>query len=317
MEKPQKSKNFPTQRKKKNWQVVGRDEKRKGTSMTTYEMRIDRLNFNTDINYDNIQAFSIGHESCILKFFKVIRNNELLKFIDKEKNLGKQIRIITPFIPERHLAEIKDVLAEINNIKCFHNSVIIVNDLGLMHYIHKMNENRQLCLGRNLLACFDYAPWGHRIYESEDLHIQKAVSQVSLYDDEKMDFFKKYNVTETEADVTKRTVKSLKEIQKSGFRVNIYKSSFTYGLQRSCYIKRYNIDQGCSGMECEYSEKLDLDELWCRAEFYKEQENINFPSPLYIRGNQIYGRAHDIPCDWADSIIISPEQNNTYKGADI
>lgn len=281
--------------------------------MNTYEMRIDQENFNTDINYDNIQAFSIGHESCILKFFRVIRNPSLLKFIEKEKNMGKQIRILTPFIPEKHLAEIKVVLTEINNMPCFRNSLIIVNDLGLMHYIHKIDENRQMCLGRNLLACFDYAPWGHKIYESEDLQIQKAVSQVSLYDDEKIDFFKRYNVVETEADLTKNTVESLKEIQKAGFKVNIYQSSFVYGLQRSCYIKRYNNNQSCSGMECEYPEKLDLDELWCGAGFYKPQENINFPFPLYIRGNQIYGSAHGIPCGWADSIIISPEQNNTYE----
>lgn len=275
--------------------------------MNTYEMRIDRLNFNTNINYNNIQAFSIGHESCILKFFKIIRNPNLLKFIEKEKNMGKRIRIITPFVPEMHLAEIKAVLTEINNMPYFRDSLIIVNDLGLMHYIHKMDENRHMCLGRNLLACFDYAPWGHKIYESEDLQIQKVVSQVSLYDDEKMEFFKNYNVVETEADLTDNTAESLKEIQKAGFRVNIHQSTFTYGLQRSCYIKRYNTAQSCDGIECEYSEKLDLDELWCGTGFYKAQESIDFPSPLYIRGNQVYGKAHNIPCDWADGIIIIPE----------
>lgn len=273
--------------------------------MSTYEMRIDQLNFNTSANYDNIQAFSIGHESCILKFFKVIRNPDLLKFIGQEKNAGKQIRIVTPFVPEKHLAEIKAVLMELTSMQCFCGSVIIVNDLGLMHYIHSMDKNRQMCLGRSLLACFDYAPWGYRIYEAEDQQIQKAVSQVSLYDDEKMNFFKKHNVVETEADLTEKTAESLKKIQKAGFKVYIYQSSFLYGLQRSCYIKRHHADQSCSGMECEYSEKLYLDELWCGLGFYKTQENINFPSPLYIRGNQIYGKSHGISCGWADGIIIN------------
>lgn len=270
-------------------------------------MRIDQLNFNTTAIFDNIQAFSIGHESCIIKFFKVIQNPILLKFVERQKNAGKQIRIITPFIPEKHLDKIKAVIKKICNEQCFQNSVIIINDFGLMNYIHRIDESRQMCLGRNLLACFDYAPWGHKIYESENLSIQKVIAQVSFYDEEKMDFFKQYNITEIEANLTEATIESLKEIQKAGFKINVNQSSFLYGLQRSCYIKRYSPNQACSGMECEWPEKLELDELWCGAGFYKTNENINFPLPLYIRGNQIYGKTYNIPCDWADGIIISPE----------
>ena len=275
--------------------------------MNAYEMRIEQLNFNTTAIYDNIQAFSIGHESCIIKFFKVIQNPILLEFVEKQKNAGKQIRIITPFIPEKHLEKIKSVMKKICNEQCFQNSVIIINDFGLMNYIHRIDESRQMCLGRNLLACFDYAPWGHEIYESENLSIQKVIAQVSFYDDEKMDFFRQYNITEIETNLTEATIESLKEIKKAGFKINVNQSSFLYGLQRSCYIKRYSTNQTCSGMECECPEKLELDELWCGAGFYKTNENINFPLPLYIRGNQIYGKAYNIPCDWADGIIINPE----------
>lgn len=275
--------------------------------MNAYEMRINQLRFNTAASYDNISAFSIGHESCITKFFKVIQNPILLKFVEGQKKIGKQIRIITPFVPEKHLDKVKAVIKEVCNRPCFQNSVIIVNDFGLMNYIHRIDESRQMCLGRNLLACFDYAPWGYKIYEAETLSIQKVIAQVSFYDDEKMDFFKQYNITEIETNLTKATIESLKEIQKAGFKINVYRSSFLYGLQRSCYIKRYSINQTCSGMECECPEILELDELWCGAGFYKTNENIDFPLPLYICGNQIYGKAYEIPCDWADRIIISPE----------
>ena len=71
-----------------------------------------------------------------------------------------------------------------------------------MNYIHRIDESRQMCLGRNLLACFDYAPWGYKIYEAETLSIQKVIAQVSFYDDEKMDFFKQYNITEIETNLT-------------------------------------------------------------------------------------------------------------------
>lgn len=275
--------------------------------MNAYEMRIDQLNFNTAAKYENISAFSIGHESCIIKFFKVIQNPILLKFLEGQKNAGKQIRIITPFVPEKHLDKTKAIIKEICNEQCFQNSIIIINDFGLMNYIHRIDKTRQMCLGRNLLACFDYAPWGHKIYETETLPIQKVIAQVSFYDDEKMDFFKQYNITEIETNLTDATIESLKEIQKVGFKINVIQSSFLYGIQRSCYIKRYSTNQTCSGMECEYPENLELDELWCGAGFYKMNENIDFPLPLYIRGNQIYSKSNNIPCDWADRIIIGPE----------
>lgn len=282
--------------------------------MNTFEMRIDRLYFDTNSHYKNIQAFSFGHESCIIKFFKVIRNANLLQFLKSQKNAGKQLRIITPFVPEHHLDEVKNVVQEICSDSLFEDSIIIVNDFGLMNYIHQIDESRQLCLGRNLLACFDYAPWGHKIYESEPVYIQKIATQTSFYDDEKMAFFRQYNITEIEANLTESTTESLKAIQKAGFKINIYQSTFLYGIQRSCYIKRYHPNQACTGVECEYAEKLELDELWCGTGFYKAAENINFPSPLYLRGNQIYGEAHDIQCDWADNIILSPESTDIHKG---
>lgn len=275
--------------------------------MSTYEMRIDWLGFNTQKNYDNIQSFSIGHESCIIKFLMVIQQKNLLDFVKKQKKEGKQIRIITPFVPEKHLDEMKEVMKEIFREECFKDSVIIVNDFGLMSYINRIDEGRKMCLGRSLLFCLDYAPWGRQIYESESEQIQKVVSQISFYDDEKMEFYRSYHVTEIEANLTAGTMESLKAVQEAGFKVNVHKTSFLYGTQRSCYIKRYSTNQCCCGTECECVEELELDELWEDAGYYKKTDDINFPNPLYLRGNQIYGKAYDIPCDGFDGIIMDAE----------
>ncbi len=277
--------------------------------MSVFEMRIDQLGFDTEGVYHNIQSFSIGHESCILKFFMIIRNMKLLEFIKRQKDAEKQIRIMTPFVPEKHLEEMKDVIKKICANEEFKDSIIIVNDFGLMNYIHKIDKGRKMCLGRGMLVCFDYAPWGSKIYENEPVQIQKAVSQVSFYDDEKMSFFRQYNVTEIEANITEGTAESLKEIQKAGFKVNVHQSTFLYGTQRSCHIRRSCPAQTCSGLECEEPQKLELNELWCSEGFYKAAEDVPFPSPLYLHGNQIYGKAYDIPCDWADRIIYSRQKH--------
>ncbi len=275
--------------------------------MAALEMRIDRLNFDTTTDYNQIQSFSIGHESCIIKFFHIIQNETLLSFVKEQRQNGKTIRIITPFVPERHLDAMKSAIERIRGQKCFENSIIIVNDFGLMNYLFKTDHNCQLCLGRSLSVCFDYAPWGHQIYADEPSQIQRVVAQISFYDDEKMEFYSKYNVTEIEANVTEKTVESLKNIQKAGFQVNAHQSTFLYGIQRSCYIKRYHAGQSCNATECDHVQQIEIDSLWDNTGFFEVSEDINFPSPLYLRGNQIYGKAYDIPCDWADRIIIDSE----------
>lgn len=274
--------------------------------MSCYEMRIDQLNFHTEAKYDGIQSFSIGHESCVLKFIRVIRKPQLLEFAERQKKSGKKIRIVTPFIPERHLGEVKTVLRETLARPVFEDCVVVVNDLGLMNYLHRIDEMRQICLGRGLIACFDYAPWGRSIYENESPSIQKAVAQVSLYDDEEMALFRHYQVTEVEADLTEGSAESLKELQKEGFRIYVHRSSILYGTQRSCYIRRCSSDQTCSGIECERVEKMEPDRLWDSAGFFEIPPDMNFPA-MYLRGNQICGRAYDVPCDWADGIILRME----------
>lgn len=271
--------------------------------MSHYEMRIDQLNFHTEAEYDDIQSFSIGHESCIVKFFKVIREPRLLDFVERQKKAGKRIRIVTPFIPERHLDEMKTVLKDTLARPVFEDSVIVSNDFGLINYLHRVDGMRRMCLGRSLIACFDYAPWGRSIYEGELPAIQKVVAQVSLYDEKKMDFFQRYQVTEAEADLTKGSVASLRKLQQAGFRVNVHRFSILYGTQRSCYLRRRSPYQTCSGIECEQTERLEPKQLWDSTGFYEIPSDTNFPA-MYLRGNQICGRSQDISCDWADGIIL-------------
>jgi hypothetical protein len=269
-------------------------------------MRIDQLNFPTEVEYDGIHAFGIGHESCVLKFIRIVREARLLEFAGRQRVSGKEIRLVTPFVPERHLNEMKTVLREVLAYPVFADCVVVVNDLGMMNYIHRIDETRRMCLGRGLIACFDYAPWGRHIYEHELPSVQKAVAQVSLYDDEKTALFRHYQVTEVETDLTDGSVESLRELQKEGFKVYIHRSSVLYGTQRSCYIRRRSSDQTCSGVECEQIEKIEPYQLWDSAGFFEVPPDTEFPT-MYLRGNQICGRVYDTICDWADGTILRME----------
>lgn len=274
--------------------------------MGQFEMRINSLSFNIDKSFDEIGTFSIGHEGCAVKFLKVVCNACFLAFLEKQRNMGKQIRIVTPIVPERHLNEVETALKEMFKNDIFRDSIVVVNDYGLLNFINKTSQDRKMCLGRSLIFSFEYTPWGHNIFESESKKIQQIVSQVSFYDDEKIRFFRERNIVEIEANLSVGTIECLKEIQNKGFKVNIHKNTFLYGTQRSCYFKRKKQSFDCCGMECEQAEEIQLVELWEDTGYY--YENIDFPNRLFLYGNQILGEGYNLACDQFDGIIL--DSNN-------
>lgn len=259
--------------------------------MNLYEMRIDRFNFDTSENYDKYNSFSIGHESCIIKFFKIIQNTKFISFLQDQKDKGKDIRILTPFIPQNYLNTMKMTLNNLFKKSLFSESIIIINDLGMLHYIHQLYPHRKFCLGRNLIFSFDFTPWGELIYANETSQIQQIIKQVNLLDNTKIIFFKKYNVTSLESNITPNTFCSLKQLNSLGLDVYINESFFLYGIQRSCYIRRNSPDNQCDYKKCDMCQKITLTNQWEECNFFLNETVKYFPSVLLLRGNQICGQA--------------------------
>ena len=272
-----------------------------------YEMRIDSLGFDVSKSYRNISSFSIGHESCVVKLFEIFRREPLLQFVREQRELGRPVQILTPFVPERHLEEIKRLLDRLFRQECFRDSVVIVNDLGLMRFVNEQDSHRTIRLGRSMIRSLDYTPWGNAIFEAETEEIRRVVSQATFYDDEKMEFFRNFNVSEIEANLTPGTRESLRNVQHNGFRVCVHQDTFLYGTQRSCHVRRRNGSNGSCWTACERPEPIQLVELWAATGNYKKPDSVPFPDPLYLRGNQILGKARDFPPDDFDTIILNEQ----------
>lgn len=73
---------------------------RKQGIIMEYEIRIDSLGFDVSKSYRNISSFSIGHESCVVKLFEIFRREPLLQFVREQRELGRPVQILTPFVPE-------------------------------------------------------------------------------------------------------------------------------------------------------------------------------------------------------------------------
>lgn len=290
--------------------------------MSALEFRIDSAAFpiaKIEGKADAVQAFSIGHETCAVQFLQVTQSGTLLDFLGRQKRAGKAVRIVTPFLPERYLAPVQERLRALFQQECFADSVVIVNDLGLMIYLHKIDPARCICLGRTLLFSFDYTPWGEAIFASESEAVQAVMRQVNLWDDEKLAFFRACHGTEIEANLTAGTLESLQKIQRAGWKVNVHKDTFLYGTQRSCFVKRFSRDPACCTTECHRLERLELSQLWEPVDFYAKPEGMPFPEPLFLRGNQILGAGRAVPRADFDGIILDGihlcEMGNRYENA--
>lgn len=271
--------------------------------MSKKEIRIDRFSFPTRRAYDDADAFSFGHESCVLKFFFLTEQQNLLDFVMRQKAAGKETRLLTPFVPQSHLNGMKESIRSLLKMDCFRESVVIVNDLGMLRWLHQEEPQRELCLGRSFLFSFDYTPWGAKIMESEIPSVRDVVSQISFYDEEKEWFFRQFHVSELEVNYTAGTADSLRRIQKDGFRICAHASDFLYGVQRSCYFRRFGDGDGCLGTRCEQAVHLKLRQLWEVSGFYDKAAEIPFPETLYLRNNQICGNPTTRPAEWVDAII--------------
>lgn len=259
--------------------------------MKITEMRIDRYNFDITADYKKFNSFSIGHESCILKFFRIIQDPQFVNFLKKQKRYNKQIRILTPFVPQQHLLEMKAVLKQLLREDIFSESVIIVNDLGMLYYIHQLDPKRKICLGRTLVFSFDFTPWGELIYANESRAVQNVIKQVNFYDDIKITFYKQFNVMSLETNITPNTLDSLMKVNDSGIDIFIHESLFLYGIQRSCYIRRLSPTCRCDYKKCDQSMKISLASQWEECDIFLNDAAKYFPAVLFLSANQICGQA--------------------------
>lgn len=266
------------------------------------EVRIDNRNFNVNADYSKYDSFSIGHESCIHKFWDIVNNKKNIEFLKVIKKEQKEIKLLTPFIPEKLWDDFSNRFKVLISSELFMNSVIIVNDLGLLTYVHKLETDRKFCMGRSLIFSFEYTPWGDMIYESEDESIKAIIKQLNFYDDDKINYYRKYNVSEIEVNYKPGIYDSIKNIEKKGIRVIVNKRDFLYGIQRSCEVKRkHNNRQDCQSL-CDDKTRICLYKIWEQAEYY-DPDNISFPTELYISGNSITGNCFDDEKNFENMIL--------------
>lgn len=258
--------------------------------------RLKELRLNHIEKANNVKDFdiiSLGSETC---WKNVPSIEEVKEICSKPKS---QIKIVLPFVPQQNLDAAKkyiDTLFLQNK-----NIIVIFNDLGLLSYAaQKENKNVVLGLGRYFDWSYNWIPWKEDILLGESENIVNFVNSTTLYDRNKISFYKKMNIKVIEIEMSKSTNKIVKWFANYGIDVHVHINEKLVAITRACPCKRIFGESICK--RCgENLLKLEFSKKWIpQTSFITNEEryivdpetNKKFPL-LFLKGNIIFMRNTD------------------------
>lgn len=125
---------------------------------------------------------------------------------------------------------------------------VSINDYGLLYKLHKnIKAEDPLYLGRLLTKSVNRWVWGAMHVTKEDEEAKAYFAQNNFYQEEKMDYFKKWNIKGIETSMFQNEEESLKKIKEEGFRVIGFVDHTIAAVSRACPMVR---DKGISAADC-------------------------------------------------------------------
>ena len=145
------------------------------------------------------------------------------------------------------------------------NIIVIFNDLGLLSYAaQKENKNVVLGLGRYFDWSYNWIPWKEDILLGESENIVNFVNSTTLYDRNKISFYKKMNIKVIEIEMSKSTNKIVKWFANYGIDVHVHINEKLVAITRACPCKRIFGESICK--RCgENLLKLEFSKKWIHS----------------------------------------------------
>ena len=239
-------------------------------------------------NVKNFDIISLGSEAC----WKNVPTIEEIKKICSESKA--QIKIVLPFVPQQYLNVAKKYIDTLflHNI----DIIVIFNDLGLLSYaVQKKNENVVLGIGRYFDWSYNWIPWKEDILSGESENVVNFVSATTLYDRNKISFYKKMNIKVVEIEMSKSINKIIKWFASYGIEAHVHTDVQLVAITRACPLKRMYGESICK--QCSQSLlKLEFLKKWipqtsfgATEERHVVDSEINKKFPLlFLKGNIVF-----------------------------
>lgn len=242
-------------------------------------------------NLDKYDVISFGSENCFHQIPPYAQIKELLQSIDK----NKEIKIVTPFVTEESLNNMKKLLINLANLQC--KLSVVVNDMGILYF---MNREKFDCftvgVGRFLERSYALIPWNEKILADETSYVKESLLQTNCSEHYKMEMYLGFGVKFVELNPLEHMEKSVEFLKKNGFIVDVHYKNKVVAMSRSCPVKRYykNQDRNVCAERCNNNIYAEFKKKWVMPyntesfeDAYKvDQEVANIFPQLIIRGNK-------------------------------
>lgn len=248
------------------------------------------LMYQENLTFSSSENIVLGSEICPVHLLKQM-NKEIINVAARKK---KQIRFVTPIVPQKYIDEIYDVICSLPA-----NSKVTFNDYGLLYKCRGIISSNRLVpvLGRIITHSLIDCPWYESIvkYDNQYMNILKRNNMDFA---SKIEFMRDLGIKEIE--VNNCPQDSLANFHKNGIGVVQYSTYNILSVSRTCFYAKF-VDISttdcykkgqCSSLMCSikmtdyYSNRLKL--LIPNDHSVIDWNNVAvFGTALFIKNNSI------------------------------
>ncbi len=178
---------------------------------------------------------------------------------------------------------------------------VSINDLGLLYKLKQAkNKNASIYLGRLLTKSINRWIWGEIHVAQEDPEAKSYFAQNNFYQQEKMEYFKDWNIKGIETSIFSKEEESLKKIKEENFEIIGFIDNTIAAVSRACPIAK---DKGITVANYNCSHLCLNKEIIIRPANHEQMEK--YPD-LYFEGTVLMKRIEPT-LSWTgyDKVIFS------------
>lgn len=254
------------------------------------EIRLNEVKNAQQYSKYNIDEIGIGNEGCLHKLPSFDEISNIVK-ISK-----KRVKLILPFVPQRHLNMIKDLLLNITKENL--EIILVINDIGILSYLQTVNIRKlTLITGRFFDWSYSMIPWSNKILRNETNDTQKYAMQTSMLDDKKLNLLKSMNVNGLELNATEQNIALIEEFKNKGFELYLHSDYNLLSTSRACAFKRMTGKNECFG-ECNELHEISISEKWVpsssfdnKTNFVEDNEVKDLYPQLFMKNNMVFRKS--------------------------
>lgn len=282
------------------------------------ELRLSNIHqLDSIVDIDRYDSIGIGSESC---FHKMPDPKTLADVLNALSARGMAYRIITPFIPQRHLERAQRLLVYLAENISDEAINLTINDMGLFHFLKKQNIAQRFALyfGRLLVSTRAQTPWINLISKLEEEKIAHTTTQNSAMYHLYIDFLLNNNICGIESNVLEPERESLQKLKDKGLAIIGHADQALCAVSRVCPTARFygKPVPSCTAC-CDRELRLQLNKILSirtREEIQDDRAKEVMPNLLVHGNTYLFNKPAPVSGmnDIADTLVFDVRHQYTY-----